>query len=245
MQFRRNLTASEFRLSAGNHPAPDDGLCAMEVVALLDGQPHSDHPRCTCEIIGAFVRGINDNMPDDLRQTLLPILPRLVGTVSEEHEQARHEFFAWQAVRVFAPAALRAKGYGRFAKALESVDSLLLATLSAEAIGQALANCGPVGEGRNGCKPTAVELAVHHARRAAGAALWFSGGRHDFAKGSSSITPWDQCSSSAASAAFQAYNVGCTEVWGLAIRAIDEALEIGHSIEQRGLRTPYDMRRGR
>jgi hypothetical protein len=88
-----------FFLSAGNHASPEEGLCAMELVAFLEGLPHSDHPRCTCQIISAFVRGINDNMPDDIRQGLLKYLPRLVGTVSEQHEQERHEFFAWQTIK--------------------------------------------------------------------------------------------------------------------------------------------------
>jgi hypothetical protein len=215
--------ASEFRLSTGNHASPEEGLCAMELVALLDGQPHSDHPRCTCEIISGFVRGINDNMPDDIRQGLLPYLPRLVDTVSGEHEQERHEFFALQAVRVFAPAALRARGYRRFATVLEKADCLVSACLTAETISKAL------GKKEVAYPPTPVQLAVNHARRAAGGALWFSKMREDFFKGATSMTPFTACADAAASAAFQAFDAGCTDVWPLAFEALEGALEIGAS----------------
>lgn len=99
----------------------------MELVASLDGGPHTDLPRCTCEIIAGFVRHVNDNMPDEERQKRLPYLPRLIGTVSEELEQARHEHFAWQTIRVFAPAALRDQGYNRFARVLANAETLVSA----------------------------------------------------------------------------------------------------------------------
>jgi hypothetical protein len=83
----------------------------MEAVAWLEGLPHSDRPACTCPVIGAFVRGINDAMPDDIRQRLVAYLPRLVGTVAPEFEQARAEYLTRMAVTVIAPLALEARGF--------------------------------------------------------------------------------------------------------------------------------------
>ena len=44
--------AAEFTLSVGNHASPEDGLCAMELVAFLDGAPHSVTRSSTLRITG-------------------------------------------------------------------------------------------------------------------------------------------------------------------------------------------------
>lgn len=213
--------AGEFRLSPGKHASPEEGMCAMELVAFLNGGPHTDHPRCTCEIISAFVRHINDHMPDDMRQKLLPYQPRLIGTVSEEHEQERHEYFAWQAIGVFAPAALRAQGYMRFARVLENAETFGRARHVADVLQRGLMRK------ELGDEPTPALLAVHRAWRAAGAAMWFASHQDDFFKGASSITPYTQCADAAAGAAFQAHRAGAAGVWDKVFEALDGVLSIG------------------
>lgn len=213
--------ASEFHLSAGNHATPDEGMCAMELVAFLDGGPHTDHPRCTCEIISGFVRHINDNMPDDLRQKLLPYLTRLIGTVSEDLEQERHEYFAWQAVRVFAPAALRAQGYKRFADVLENAKTLGSARLIADVVQRGIM------KKEMGPELTPAQLAAHSAWRAAGAAMWFADHQDDPLKGASSITPYTECAEAAAGAAFQAHRAGAADVWEQVFKTLEGVLVIG------------------
>jgi hypothetical protein len=220
--------AKTFFLSSGNHASPEEGLCAMELVAFLEGLPHSDHPRCTCQIISAFVRSINDNMPDDVRQGLLKYLPRLAGTVSEQHEQERHEFFAWQTVRIFAPAALRARKYTRMARDLEASETLREASSIAYAIGDRFKVRHPNYYHKATGLPPAY-LAVYHAHKAASTALWFAAKRDDFFKGSTPMTPFTSCAESAASAAFQASRLGCTDVWNLAFKTLEGALSIGQS----------------
>jgi hypothetical protein len=98
------------KLAGGKHDDPSRGLCAMEMIAYMERLEHTDAPPCTCPVIAAYVRGINDLMPEAQRQRLLPYLPRLVGTVAPEHERARGEYLAWAAITIFAPAALRAAG---------------------------------------------------------------------------------------------------------------------------------------
>lgn len=208
-------------LAPGKHASPEDGMCAMEVVAFLAGGPHTDHPRCACPIVSGYVLHINDNMPDDQRQRLLPYLPRLVDSVSEDHEQARHEYFAWQAVRVFAPAALRAQGYRRYARSLENAADLDRARDIAETIQRGV--MAKEGDG----ELTPAQLAAHRAGRAAGAAMWFASQRDDFFKGASAITPYTECADAAAGAAFQAHRAGVTDIWDKVLEALDGALAIG------------------
>lgn len=224
--------ATEFHLSAGKHASTEEGICAMEVVAFLDGGPRNDHPRAACEIISGFVRHINDNMPDDIRQKLLPYLPRLIGTVSEEHEQERHEYFAWQTIRVFAPAALRAQGYKRFARVLENAETLGNAWQIADVIQRG------VMRKEMAVELTPAQLAAHRAWRAAGGAMWFAGHQNDFLKGANSITPYAACAEAAASAAFQAHRAGATGVWDMALETLEGALSIGSPRLERGTLAP-------
>lgn len=69
-----------FRLLYGSHSTADDGLCLMEAVAYIAGEPHSDHPACASPVLSAIGRSLNDRFRDDERQLLVPLIPRLVGT---------------------------------------------------------------------------------------------------------------------------------------------------------------------
>jgi hypothetical protein len=109
-------------LQAGSHETAQAGLCAMEMVAYIERLPHSDAPACTCPIIAAYVRGLNDLLPNSERNRLLPYLPRLVDTVSPPHERERGEYLAWAAITIFAPAALRAIGLHEHAHKLATFD---------------------------------------------------------------------------------------------------------------------------
>jgi hypothetical protein len=66
-------------LRRGAHPSRSDGLCAMELVAWLAGEPHSDEPQCACPVAAAIVRATNDTLDDQARERLLrPLVPLLV-----------------------------------------------------------------------------------------------------------------------------------------------------------------------
>ena len=120
-----NINLADLKLPpllAGKHSSPEAGLCAMELVAFIERLPHSDAPPCTCPVLGAFVRRGNDMMRALDRQRLLAYLPRLVGTVSPEHELARGEYAAWAAITVFAPLALDTSGLHQHAQALRTFD---------------------------------------------------------------------------------------------------------------------------
>jgi len=207
--------ADEFALSVGGHASPEEGMCAMELVAFLDGQAHTDRPRCTSFAIADFVRHINDNMPEDLRQGLLPYLPRLVGTASEELEPARDQYFAWQTIKVFAPAALRSQGYRGFASRLErakyfydaqEVSRGILAAMSEKRVVQ------PVG------------LAVHRAYRAAASASYAAKGDDDPLR---FLDELSSCGYLAASAAFHSHLAGSLGIWEKIFETLEGVLSIG------------------
>ena len=78
-------------LTKGLHASRGDGVCAMEAVAWIAGQPHSDHPAGVSPSIGAFLRAWNDALPTDTdRDRLLkPLLGELPGTANQNKEERR------------------------------------------------------------------------------------------------------------------------------------------------------------
>lgn len=85
-------------------------MCAMEMVAWLAGESHSDEPACACPVIGAVVRCLNDALPSaaERERLLRPLVPTLVNSRSTPTiEQARALLLADWAARKIAPAILR------------------------------------------------------------------------------------------------------------------------------------------
>jgi hypothetical protein len=76
-------------LQEGEHTNRDDGMCLMEWLAYLAGEPHSDNPRCVSHVIGAVGRPLNDTLPEDYRQMLkMPSLEAL-GTAGDDLDKNR------------------------------------------------------------------------------------------------------------------------------------------------------------
>lgn len=142
-------------LDSGAHGSPDDGLCVMEAVAYVAGEPHSGHPVCACPVISAFLRRWNDDLADEDRQRLLaPLIPRLVGSRSSEAVQLRRSWMAFDwLVRTHTPAWLRAAGL---------VDNAIALEVHAEIVG---------GGGVASCLP-AILAAWDAARDAAWSTAW-------------------------------------------------------------------------
>ncbi len=100
-------------LDHGNHPSFDAGHCAMEAVAWLAGEPHSDAPACACPVIARAVIRLNDRISDKAMRTelLRPLLPKIVGTRASREVMIKRGYIAADmAVRVFAPMALEKRG---------------------------------------------------------------------------------------------------------------------------------------
>ena len=114
-------TLDELTLAKGDHRAREEGMCVMEAVAFVAGEPHSDHPACASEVIGTFLRSWNDAMNDEDRQMLKPLVPRLVGTKGTAAQERQRSYMAldWS-VRVSTPAWLRLAKLDEHAAALEA-----------------------------------------------------------------------------------------------------------------------------
>ena len=122
----------EIELRKGGHSSFDDGVCAMELVAWLAGEPHSDHPKCASPVLTRFAMSWNDALDDEGRQKLKPLLPRIVGTANDGHDEWR----AWLAtdwlVRVCAPAWLELAGVKESAAALRALPPIVSTAVARE-----------------------------------------------------------------------------------------------------------------
>jgi hypothetical protein len=106
-----------WRLLSGSHkfPGPDGGTCINEVAIVAAGFQYSsiasanDCPPCFSRVLSSYAISLNDNMPDDLRQSLLlPFVTRLAGTAdAPEIERQRFDFIMVGIVCKCLPFLLR------------------------------------------------------------------------------------------------------------------------------------------
>jgi hypothetical protein len=163
-------------LGSGSHEAFADGVCALEAVAYLAHEPHSDAPKCASPVIAAFVRRWNDDLDDAGRQKLKPYLARLIGTkASPEVEDARAWLAADWMVRHHTPAWLDLAGCGDQAKALRDLPKITEVTCkaAAQAIADARQRAEAAGKAAgNAAGNAAWDAAWDAAGNAAGNAAW-------------------------------------------------------------------------
>ena len=76
-------------LESGAHTTFDDGHCAMEVVAWLAGEAHTDAPSCASPVLRRYTIRLNDRWSTEQRQSLKPFLRRMVGTGGDGLDDAR------------------------------------------------------------------------------------------------------------------------------------------------------------
>ena len=98
----------EYALSRGRHVSPDRGRCAMEWVAELTGQPHTDRPAATSAVAAAYVRHFNDVLADGPRQRLRPYLARMIATADDGLDELRAWSCALRLARECLPVAFEA-----------------------------------------------------------------------------------------------------------------------------------------
>jgi hypothetical protein len=119
-------------LDKGNHPSFASGVCAMEAVAYVANEPHSDSPSCASPVIAAFVRQWNDDLDDAGRQRLKPYVAKLVGTRAPAAIEVQRAWLAtdWL-VRQHTPAWLDLAGCAEVATALRDLPPLTAKTCAA------------------------------------------------------------------------------------------------------------------
>lgn len=81
--------SDEYFLSKGHHFHAAEGRCAMEWVAYIAGEPHTDKPVCVSPVLRGVAIGLNDIMPNDVRQKLRPYLGRMIGTAGDGFDEER------------------------------------------------------------------------------------------------------------------------------------------------------------
>ena len=118
-----------YNLLSGKHKDRETGMCAMEFVAYLAKEPHSDAPYCACPVLTKFVIQLNDRFDNEERQLLKPYLPRLLNT-RDGKSLERAKLFAWKAGTVFAPIALEIAGKKDLADNLRATEHYNFSELS-------------------------------------------------------------------------------------------------------------------
>ena len=83
------------RLRKGSHKSPGDGVCAMELVAWMAGEKHSDHPDCVSPVIAAFVPSFNDALDSAHRQRLGAIAARLIDSRGTSEQELARRRLVW------------------------------------------------------------------------------------------------------------------------------------------------------
>ena len=101
------IDLSTITLTSGGHRSIDSGACLLEAASYLAGEPWSDHPTCVSPVLGAYGRSLNDVLPDDLRQTLKPYIPRLLNTAGDGQDERRSYMALDWLVRVYTPTWMR------------------------------------------------------------------------------------------------------------------------------------------
>lgn len=113
------------KLLRGSHASREEGVCFMEAVAWFAGEPHTAYSKSVSPVLGAFLRGWDDDLDDAGRQRLKPYIPRVIGTAGDaDADKAR----AWLAtdwmIRVYTPAWLELAGLNDQALALRGLPML-------------------------------------------------------------------------------------------------------------------------
>ena len=112
-------------LDTGAHKTREDGVCLLEAVAWLAGEPHTDNPTCVSPVLGAYGRSLNDVLPDDKRQELKPYAPLMLGTAGDGHDETRGYLALDWFIRTYTPAWLDVAGLATEAQALRGLRRIV------------------------------------------------------------------------------------------------------------------------
>ena len=111
-------------LTRGAHETRAAGVCLLEAAAWFAGKSHTDHPACVSPVLAAYGRSLNDALPDDSRQLLVPFVPLMPGTAGDGLDEARGYLALDWLIRVHAPAWLDLAGLADEARALRDLSRI-------------------------------------------------------------------------------------------------------------------------
>ena len=133
------LTTGKITLDYGSHDTFDGGHCALEVVAWLADEGHTDAPVSVSPVLRRFTISLNDNWSQEQRQKLIPFLPRMVGTAGDGQDKARSYLALDWLIRIYTPAWLDLAGLTVEAQELRDLRRIV-DMVTAEAAGLVIRN---------------------------------------------------------------------------------------------------------
>lgn len=162
--------SSPIHLDRGAHSDPAAGMCLMEAVAYVQGEPHTDHPACVSPVLGVYGRALNDALPDELRQRLVLYIDRLPGTAGDGRDERRGYIALDWLIRTYLPAWLDLSPH--LTEHSERVRALptIVSRETAEQAGAVLAAAWAAA--RDAAEPEHAAAAGDAARAATGDAAW-------------------------------------------------------------------------
>jgi len=122
-----------WKLQTGSHkfPGPDGGTCINEAAIVVAGFKYksissaSDCPPCFSVVFSSYLLTLNDKMPDDVRQKLIPFATKLAGSAdSNEIERERCEYIIREVTHRIVAPMLDKDYYPKHAKALRAANTM-------------------------------------------------------------------------------------------------------------------------
>ena len=219
-----------WKLLKGSHefPGKDGGTCINEAAIVAAGFKYravrsaNDCPPCFSKVISAYAIGLNDRMPDDVRQKLLlPFVTRLAGTAdTDEIEKKRAEFIMLATINRILPQVLNVVGLHEHANACEKASDLTSAYAAARDAADAAY--------------AVAYAAARAARAAADAAVYAANAAHNAAAAYAARTVADNAAAvaaeyaaNAANAADAATRAAAKQIWQITVEILDEAIKMG------------------
>ena len=162
----------ELEIHHGGHRSFAQGHCALELVAWIAHEKHSDKPACCSLLIANFVRRWNDRLPDNASRAKLlrPLLVAMVGTAGSTALELRRAYalIDWM-VRVSLPTWLDLAGLTVRAAELRALPEVV-DMVTAEAAGVVVRQARQDARAASAAAYDAVYAAVYAAASAAASA---------------------------------------------------------------------------
>lgn len=157
------MSVDTITLKAGGHSSPEAGMCLLEAASFVAGEPFTDRPECVSRTLGAYGRALNDVLPDDKRQELVPLIRRLIGTRDDGLDERRGYIALDWLIRTYLPAflALSVEQHADTVRALAPITDLDTARTAGAAVYAAQAAA------RAAAREAAAGATVYAARAAA------------------------------------------------------------------------------
>ena len=159
-------------LTRGAHETRAAGVCLLEAAAWFAGKSHTDQPACVSPVLAAYGRSLNDALPDDSRQLLVPFVPLMPGTAGDGLDEARGYLALDWLIRVHTPAWLDLAGLADEARALRDLSRITDLAAAQAARPVVLTARNKATAARDATKDAARAAAWDAAWAAAGDAAW-------------------------------------------------------------------------